>query len=114
MWGGGQETQYARAGKAAGQSCGDEEPRPSGAPVGDVCGKLSRFHLKPSDFCRKCHASWKPELHFPEFRAVSALLQSCCHRCFPEISEREMENPQSLFPEVIPKDTLMGYTTIRK
>lgn len=42
------------------------------------------------------------------------LLQRGCRRCFPEISKRDMKNPQFLFPEVIPKDTLMGYTTISK
>ena len=42
------------------------------------------------------------------------LLHSYCRRCFPEISERNMKNPQFLFSEVIPKDTFMGYTAISK
>lgn len=42
------------------------------------------------------------------------LFQSYCRRCFPEISERNMKNPQFLIPEVIPKDTCMGYTATSK
>lgn len=107
---GGQETRYARAGKAAGQSCGDKEPRPSGAPVGDVCGKLSRFHLKPSDFCRKCLAIWEPELHFPEFRAVSASPPELLSSVFPG-NFREKYEKSAIFD---PRDTCMGYTATSK
>ena len=47
-------------------------PQPHGGPLSDVCGKLSRFLLTPSNFCRKCLASCKPKLHSPEFLALSA------------------------------------------
>lgn len=83
-------------------------------PLGDVCGNSLSFTSSPATPAGNVSLAGEPELHFPEFRGGYQPLQSYCRRYFPEISERNMKNPQFLFSEVIPKDTFMGYTAISK
>lgn len=88
----------------------------AGAPVGDVCGKLSRLLLTPSNFLPKCSCSArrglagsKPELRSPEFLAEPASPET---KGGGFILGKRFEKLQLWFWKVIPKETSMGYAAI--